>query len=209
MNRSIIGVDFDNTLASYDEVMHRVAVERGLIAPETARNKRIVRDALRRRPGGEDAWQDIQRLVYGPRISEATLREGVPGFFARCRAHGATVVIVSHKTEFPNGEPAGVNLREVAKAWMAHHGFFSSPGLELTPSDVYFESSRQEKVARVSALHCTHFIDDLEETFLETSFPAGVHKILLDANGHRPSPSDIHTLATWQEISDYLFSAGS
>ncbi len=206
--RRIIGVDFDNTLVSYDEAIYRIAVERGLIAPATTRSKRTIRDALRRLPGGEDAWQDIQRLVYGVRIVEARLREGVSEFFAQCHAHQTKVFIVSHKTEFPNGQPDGVNLRAAATAWMARHDFFSAAGLGLATSDVYFESTRQEKIVRLAALGCAHFIDDLEETFLEASFPDGVEKILLDANGPAAARSDISTLATWKEITDHLFGPG-
>ena len=32
--RPVLGIDFDNTLVSYDELIHRVALERGLIRDE-------------------------------------------------------------------------------------------------------------------------------------------------------------------------------
>jgi len=207
-NRCVIGVDFDNTLVSYDEPIYRMALARGLIAPETTQSKRVVRDTLRRLPQGEQMWQEIQRVVYGAHIHHARVIEGVQAFFAHCRAHHVPVFIISHKTEFPNGDPNGVNLREAAKAWMACHQFFSSTGLGLSPSDVYFESSRQEKIARIRSLGCTHFIDDLEETFLEASFPHEVERILFAAHGPSMSPPTVTTVTTWKEITDYVFGPG-
>ena len=207
-DRRVIGVDFDNTLISYDGLFHQIAVRRGLIPQETSRNKRTVRDALRRLPDGEDTWQEIQRLVYGTQIGQASLREGVPAFFAQCRARQIRVFIVSHKTEFPSGEEGGVNLRSAATEWMSRHQFFSPSGLQLGRSDVYFESSRQEKIARIAALGCTHFIDDLEETFLEASFPAGVEKILLSVDGQASPLPGVRNLTRWKEINDHLFGSG-
>jgi len=43
----IIGIDFDNTIASYDEPMHRLAVERGLISSGLPKNKKLIRDTIR------------------------------------------------------------------------------------------------------------------------------------------------------------------
>jgi hypothetical protein len=44
---------------------------------------------------------------------------------------------------------------------------------------VYFEGTRTEKIARIVALGCTHFIDDLEEVFDDPAFPSGVERLLL------------------------------
>ena len=53
-----IGVDFDNTIVCYDEVFHRVALERKLISPSLRVNKGAVRDHLRT-IGREDAWTEM------------------------------------------------------------------------------------------------------------------------------------------------------
>ena len=39
--------------------------------------------------------------------------------------------------------------------------------LGLTEGDVFFNSTREEKIERIANLRCTDFIDDLEETFLK------------------------------------------
>ena len=44
----IIGVDFDNTIISYDSVFHKLASESGLIPSTVSKNKTAVRDFLER-----------------------------------------------------------------------------------------------------------------------------------------------------------------
>ena len=43
----IIGLDFDNTIVSYDELFHRVALEGGLVPGDLPVRKEAVRDYLR------------------------------------------------------------------------------------------------------------------------------------------------------------------
>src|ERR1051325_6940804 len=62
--------------------------------------KRSIRDRIRLLPDGEIEWQKCQALLYGQRIAEAKLVEGVADFIRLCRERGIPVHIVSHKTEF-------------------------------------------------------------------------------------------------------------
>ena len=45
-----IGLDFDNTLVSYDALLHRLAVQRELIQPTSHNGKKAIRDQIRRLP---------------------------------------------------------------------------------------------------------------------------------------------------------------
>ena len=199
----VIGVDFDNTIASYDELMHTIALERGLIGADVAKNKKLIRDAIRALPGGEEHWRGLQVTVYGPRMHEAKLIDGVKEFFLDCKRRSIPVRIVSHKTEYANFGVASVNLREVAAAWLEQQGFFG-PGPGLRRTDVFFESTRAEKIGRIKALRATHFIDDLEETFLEPSFPQDVTKILLTAHSGSDNIGGATAFKEWAQIHDHL-----
>ena len=44
---TLLGLDFDNTLVSYDEIFHKIALEKGLINKEVSPNKIEIRDYLR------------------------------------------------------------------------------------------------------------------------------------------------------------------
>ena len=173
-----IGVDFDNTIAGYDRVFTTLALEAGLLEEAPAGGKRGVRDVLRRRPGGDEAWQKLQAQAYGARMAEAELIPGVAGFFAACRARQVPVHIVSHKTRYARYDMGGVDLRRAALEWMEVKGFFAADGFGLQPGQVFFEPSRGTKLSRIAALGVSHFVDDLEEIFNEGSFPADVEAIL-------------------------------
>ena len=54
---AVLGVDFDNTVVSYDDVIHRVAVEMGLIPERPIIDRLEARRLIRQHPNGEIAWQ--------------------------------------------------------------------------------------------------------------------------------------------------------
>jgi len=83
----IIGVDFDNTLVSYDDVMHRAAVQQGLIPSDMKKSKKDIRDRIRQLPNGEMKWQKLQAIVYGARMEEARLIDDVQTFFEFCKLY--------------------------------------------------------------------------------------------------------------------------
>lgn len=200
----IIGVDFDNTLVTYDELLHKIAVQRGLIPASAPKSKMSIRDYIRHLPDGEIEWQKLQAIAYGPLIKEAKLIDGVQAFFELCKRNGVKAYIVSHKTEFSRYDETRTNLRTAALGWMAANGFFRTDGLGLAPDAVFFGATRQEKIEHIRALGCTHFIDDLEETFREPTFSAGVEKFLYAPHGHAPLPS-VTVVATWQALCEHFF----
>jgi hypothetical protein len=177
----VVGIDFDNTLVSYDALIQRVAVERGLIEPGGDAGKRSVRDRIRQRPNGEIEWQKVQGLIYGPRMGEAQLMNGAADFIRQCRLQRWPLYIVSHKTEYAGYDDTRTNLRDAALAWMASQRFFDPDGFGFSRDQVFFEGTREAKIARIKALGITHFIDDLEEVFLEPSFPTDVRQFLFDS----------------------------
>jgi hypothetical protein len=203
-----IGIDFDNTIVSYGELIHRVAVEWGLVSDDSEKDKTIIRDQIRLLPDGEVEWQKVQAEIYGPRMSEAALIEGVQEFFVLCRQENIQTYIVSHKTQYAHYDRTDTDLRAAALEWMESRGFFSVIGLGLLRENVFFESTRVEKVDRIQRLGCTHFIDDLEEVFLEASFPKRTQKVLFGAQAYQTKLSDVRTATCWKDIRDYLFDRG-
>ena len=202
----VIGVDFDNTIITYDRLIQRLAWERELIGTEVPCNKRCIRDAIRRRPGGETEWRRLQAMVYGPLIGEAELIEGVDQFFESCRHRGIKVYVVSHKTNLAAADETGTSLREAALDWMSGHGFFMPERFGLRRQDVYFEDTREWKIERIVRLGCTHFIDDLVETFQEPSWPRHVKKVLYAPHSCEPTGPGIAVYSSWKAINEHLFS---
>jgi hypothetical protein len=200
-----VGIDFDNTLVSYDNVFLKAASEHNLLPQSFSGGKKDVRNAIRA-SAGEAAWTKLQAEVYGNRMAEARMIEGAKEFVAACRESGATVNVVSHKTRFAAADPGGADLHAVARSWMEANGFFSKEGLGLRREDIYFEPTREGKCRRIEALGCGYFIDDLEEVFREPSFPLGVQCFLLH-RGDGPVPSGPFTaFASWDAITEAVFS---
>lgn len=151
-----IGIDFDNTIVDYRPVFSSALS--GFCGSKTD-----VRDALRAQPEGEARWQELQAHVYGVAIADAPVFEGFDSFLAAARERNARVFVVSHKTRFAAAAPDGPDLREAARKWLSARA--------IDVDGVYFEATRREKLARISALELTHFIDDLEDVLRDPAFP--------------------------------------
>ena len=192
-----LGVDFDNTLVCYDQVFHAAARELDLIPPDLPVSKDSVRDYLRR-AGREDDWTELQGFVYGPRMADAWPFTGALEFLKRCTMAGVPVWIVSHKTLHPYRGPQ-YDLHEAARGWLAAHGVHDPAGIALPEEQVYFELTKQEKLARIAALGCTHFIDDLPEFLAEPAFPDGVVRLLFDPNDHHPAETRFVRFGSWDD----------
>lgn len=199
--KAVVGVDFDNTIVTYDALMARLAVEEGWLQEGEGTHKREIRDALRRLTDGELKWRRLQYLAYGHRIREAHLVEGVLDFFARCDAESVPVYVVSHKTRYSELDPERTDLREAALGWLADAGIVPT----LPPAHVFFEDDRTAKVTRIAGLGCTHFVDDLEETFLEPSFPPSADRLLFRPDGEPAADPGIRVFRSWSEITAHVF----
>jgi hypothetical protein len=201
-----LGIDLDNTLVTYDEVFCATAASWGKIgAGMGASRKQAIRDHLRQLPDGELTWQRLQGHVYGKGIAEAKMFAGVDSFLRRCREQECPVLIVSHKTEFGHHDPDRVNLRQAALDWMRGQGFFRDSGYGIPVENVYFEATRAEKLARIGALGCTHFIDDLEEVLTDPQFPPAVTRILFSDGRDDPVGAPYVVCPSWRRIEEHIF----
>jgi hypothetical protein len=200
-----IGLDFDNTIIRYDDVFREAAIGRGLVSAEFSGTKQQVRDAIRLLPDGEMRWQALQGYVYGMGIKSATMFAGLADFLRRARAHRDIVLIVSHKTEYGHFDPSRVNLRRAAMQWMEGHGFFSEQGFSLLPDNIYFASTRSEKLNRIGDLACDIFIDDLEEVLADPEFPGSVRRILFSKHAEKADNLPYEICRDWASIGETVF----
>jgi hypothetical protein len=199
----IIGIDLDNTLVCYDELFHIAACEERLIETSLPKRKEAIRDAIRHLPDGERQWTRLQAMVYGPRMSEATLFKGADAFLRHCARWRTPVKIVSHRTPFALLDARPIDLRLAAREWLQAKGFF--PGFAISFGDIFFESTRAEKIERIRSLRCTHFIDDLAEVFAESAFPGETQPLLFAPHGRATLCLEVRAFASWRELDRFFF----
>jgi len=173
-----IGIDFDNTIACYDGVFHKAALERSLIPAGLGRGKNSVRDYLNGL-GRKDDFTELQGYVYGARMDLVSPYPGFAEFIAAARHAGHTLFIVSHKTRHPILGPKH-DMHAAARGFLTDRSLIGSSMAQIDPANVFFELTKEEKVARAHALACDVFIDDLPEILSLSGFPDRMRKILFD-----------------------------
>jgi hypothetical protein len=191
-----VGLDFDNTIVSYDLLFHKVALEKKLIPAGVPLTKLAVRDYLRRQ-GQEEIWIEMQGYVYGARMREADTYPGVFDFFRWARANSVPTFIVSHKTRHPFSGPL-YDLHEAARQWVGEH-LHNEAASFVEPEAVYFELTKEEKLARITELKCSLYFDDLPEILLAPEFPHDTEPFLFDPEGHHPN-THLSRIRSWQQF---------
>ena len=195
----IVGIDFDNTIVCYDGAFHLAACERGLIPADLPASKEKVRDYLRS-VGREEEWTELQGYVYGARMETVVAFEGAVEGIRALVDRGARVYIISHKTQHPyRGTP--YNLHDAARGWLEGSGFLRDAGLDM--GQVFFELTKEQKLSRIGATNCSHFIDDLPEILLADGFPAQATRMLFSGPGNLQQDG-LLSFASWGEIGRYF-----
>ncbi len=202
--RKIIGVDLDNTIINYDDLFLNLARQLKFISSRSILGKKAIRDQIRSQKNGEEKWQELQKIIYTELVGRAKLFEGVRKFFKKCRQNNFRIFIVSHKTNYIYHKSQKYDICELALNWLTMHKFFENPA-HFSSRHVFFEASREMKSKRIKILQCTHFIDDLEETFANANFPDNVIKMLMDHHNHYKKVKGIRIFHHWKEINDYFF----
>lgn len=191
-----LGLDFDNTLISYDQLFRQVALDKALIPAETAAQKNAVRDYLRQQDR-EDEWTKLQGEVYGGRILEAAPYPGMRATLQAVAARAVPMCIVSHKTRWPYlGER--YDLHAAARSWLNKQGFHDADGLGWQQEQVFFEVTKEDKIARILAQQCTHYVDDLPEIL--DMLPDTVQKILFSPDRNSAAKPGWTVMTSWDQL---------
>ena len=200
-----IGFDFDNTIVSYDILFHKIACEYNLIPADISINKLAVRNYLRQ-TGQEDRWTQIQGEVYGSRMNEAQVYNGAIDFICKARNAGHVLSIISHKTVYPFVGPQH-NLHVAAMNWIRNHLSMNGEFF-ISVEHIFFELTKQDKIARIADFVCDIYIDDLPEILLARDFPILTQRLLFDPENYHliSDNTKIKHFVSWENIADYVFS---
>lgn len=195
-----LGLDFDNTIISYDELFRKVALEQRLIPPEIEANKNAVRNYLRE-VGQENLWTKLQGEVYGGRILEAPPYPGMKQALQSLAKLKVPMTIVSHKTKTPFMGKQW-DLHAAARMWLNKNEMHSSLGPDISRDQTFFELSKQEKCDRIVAIGCTHYIDDLPEIL--RMLPDKIIKIHFSPDATSTTNNQWLVMRSWSQLSAIL-----
>lgn len=201
-----IGIDLDNTIVSYDGVFHRVADQLGVLQGDCGTDKQSVRDHLRSL-GRNDDWTELQGIVYGSAMSEASPFPAVTTFFSQAVQQGWDVYIISHRTRHPYAGPK-TDLHQAARDWLHGAGVTDTTRIGLPLSRVFFNETLEGKLSCIRDVACDVFIDDLPELLLHPDFPEYVERICFDPH----KKCDDHRLdrvGGWSTLVDRWFGKSS
>ena len=196
-----VGIDFDNTIVSYDKVFYAVALEQSLIPQEIKESKMAVRDYLRS-IDENDIWTELQGHVYGKRMLEAEIYPGFLKFLEFTKKNEINLSIVSHKTVYPyRGKK--YNLHDSAREFIAKR--LSRDGKNFIPENkIFFETTQQDKAKRIGLEKCNFFIDDLPEIFCLENFPNKTITCLFDPEGNNNDYKGDCKFSDWEQIISHL-----
>jgi len=192
-----LGFDFDNTIVCYDQVFHKVAVEKGVIDDNIPVSKVAVRDKLREN-NIEDVWTEIQGYVYGARMADALPYPNVLDVLKWARKQKLTLYIISHKTKHPF-LGFKYDLHKAAKQWI-DEVLRDEEGSLILPENVYFLEDKSDKVDAIGRLGCQIFIDDLPEILTHKNFSEDIQPVLFDPENNHPDMSVAIRIQSWKEI---------
>ncbi len=202
-----IGIDFDNTTVSYEQVFYEIAKRENIDTSSYSilgSYKTQVKMALAEKVDGDNEWQRIQGYVYGLGMSSAHIMFGFFNFLLNCKLNNWDVYIVSHKSEYGHFDKSRTNLRYAALDWMKNNNFFYDSEPLISIDNIFFLDTQDCKINKIKDLKLDLFIDDLLEVFQNQLFPKEIKKFLLNKKLEKCCKS-IKIFTSWDEISNELF----
>ncbi len=196
---SRIGLDLDNTVIDYTPAYRVIAARIGL--PREFVDRESIRPLLRRSEVDDMEWQRFQALLYTDGLAFAQPAAGLSDFLNLCATLNVRVFIVSHKTATTPVQFGARDLRGPAQAWLMNQGIV--PG-HVIKDDIYFCSTRVEKIQTIASLGCEAFVDDLIEVLEHPDLPIDIRRFhyQLDAGMFADpalgvQPANFTSLLTW------------
>ena len=171
-NRPIIGIDLDNTIAIYDQLVRNQA--NLLNVPFEFKSKKEIADYLRD-IDSEEEWTKLQGLIYGPLMDYAKVANGFLDTLGELIERNFEIIIISHRTNY--SEYDGLyDLHYFANKWIEKNIISISEKNKI--KKIIFAESIEQKIEHISRENITYFIDDLPKILNHVKFPKNTKKIL-------------------------------
>ena len=195
-----IGIDFDNTIVKYDKIFIETAIKNKFISPNWSGNKEKLKENFKDK---KKDWMKLQGLVYGPLMRRAVCFPGIKNFLLKARFCNHRIFIISHKTVYGHYDKTKTNLRKQAFAWLEENNFFNKNLYNLSKENVFFCTTRGEKIKKINELDLDFMIDDLNDIFKSNISPK-IKTILFNSSLYKNNAD--YNLESWDQICKLIFS---
>ncbi|EKD71335.1 MAG: hypothetical protein ACD_46C00210G0004 [uncultured bacterium] len=195
-----LGIDLDHTIINYNHAFLNTAKTLCLVPDTFDGNKNFLKRYILTQHGEKD-WMRLQGHVYGKRIHEAQPMPYVIEFLQRCNQLSIPFVIISHKTQFGHFDEEKTDLRQSARDWLAKQHFFDEHIIRSPKHQLFFATTREEKLRMITKQSCTLFIDDLLDLLLDPKFPNNVKRVWYAYGEEQTNqvPNTMSILNNWQQ----------
>ena len=129
-----IGLDFDNTIVNYDQVFHQYGVECFNMPKEIPTDKPSIRNYFWNYSGGKKDWIELQGIVYGTKMMDASFAPGVKKFLKYCLKNMPKGPIKTIDGKI--SPPKKSELKNSMEALIHHFKLFSE-GYRVDPGEIY------------------------------------------------------------------------
>ena len=203
-----IGIDLDNTIIDYsNSFLHGVIdnhffsqLKVNKILKDNISNKisikELVKIEVQKFGNGEKKWQILQSKVYGDFIKFASINSEIYKFFTFANINNFEIYIISHKTKYGHYDKSKKLLRLAALNFLKNKKIIAKN--MINKKNIYFASTLDEKIKKISELKLDYFIDDLKKVLNHKKFPRKTKKIHF-------SPYLKRNTYNWININSYFF----
>lgn len=149
---------------------------------------------------GENAWTELQGIVYSEDPLNASVFEGFLDFLSRSTLIGAEINYVSHKTRFPILGPKR-DIRLLVINRLASEGILSPKNQETR---VVFCDTLEEKILAIKTQGFDYFIDDLARVLEPLAF-TGIKCLHFRCECDNPLAINHLSMNNWKIIERQVF----
>ena len=156
-----LGIDLDNTIISYDDLIHNLAKKKfsKIKLSKNTKSKKIIKNKIIKFYNN-DQWTKLQGIIYGEKILEAKLFSNFKEAIQKLK-NEFEIFIISHKT---NKAAIGkdINLRSAAKKFLKKNDISFCKNELINKNKILFASTQKEKIKLIKNKGIDIFIDDLD-----------------------------------------------
>ncbi len=194
-----IGIDIDNTILDYSRSFRKHGESiLGVQLPEPISKSAVQQLVVESK--GENAWTELQGVVYSEDPLNASVFEGFTDFLAHSILMGAEILYVSHKTSAPVLGPKK-DIRTLVINRLNAEGIISP---NAQGAQVVFCETMEEKVQTIKKHSFNYFIDDLQKV-LEPLAYSGITCLHFRCECANPSAANHISMANWKRIEGHVF----